>query len=91
MGATIAVYAVFLNEPDEAVWQKIQARWPEHHHVVTGNMAFVAPEGIATTADVAEAAGLGEDPEVLGNVIACSAYDGFHRGDLLEWLKMVKS
>lgn len=87
----MAVYAVYLNEPDEAVWQKLQAKWPGRHHVVTGNMAFVAPEGIATTADVVEAAGLGGDPEVLGIVIACGAYNGFHRGDLWEWLQEVQS
>ena len=39
----MSVYAVFLNEPDETVWQKLKEEWPKRHYVLTGNMAFVAP------------------------------------------------
>lgn len=87
----MSVYAVFLNEPDETVWQKLQEEWPKRHYVLTGNMAFVAPLDITTTADIAGSLGIGGNREVPGIVIECTAYNGFSPGSLWEWLRKVQS
>ncbi len=89
----MAVYAVFLNEANDAVWQAIRDKWPNgHHFILTDNMAFVAPtEGIVTTAQISEAIGIGSSNEVLGVVFEWAAHNGFNRGELWEWLRKVQA
>ena len=86
----MTVYAVFLNQPDDAAWAALAEHWPNgRHFILTGNMAFVAPEGITTTAQIAKAVGIGEGR--LGVVFDWSAHNGFNRSDLWEWLRKVEA
>ncbi len=50
-------------------------------------MAFVAPEGITTTFDVANTVGIGGMREVVGLIFELVAHSGFNCGDLWEWLR----
>lgn len=90
----MAVYAVFLNETNDGVWQALQDQWPNgRNFILTDHMAFVAPEGIVTTAQISEAVGIGrhDDGEVLGIVFEWGAHGGYNRSDLWEWLGKVQS
>ena len=88
----MTVYAVFLNEPDKTVWAAVAEQWPNgRHFILTDNMAFVAPEGITTTEQVADAIGIGEGHEVLGIVFEWTAHKGFNRNSLWEWLRKVQA
>ena len=88
----MTVYAVYLNEPDETAWTALREHWPNgRHFILTDNLAFVAPEGIITTSQIAEATGIGEEQELLGLVFEWSAHHGFNHSDLWEWLRKVKA
>ena len=87
----MTVYAVFLNEPNEEVWQTLREKWPDRHHVLTENLAFVAPHGITTTADISDSVGIGGERGVLGIVFEWHAHNGFNRGALWEWMRKVQS
>lgn len=69
----MSVYAVSLNQPDEAAWKALRDAWPGRHFILTDRMAFVAPEGITTTAQIAEAVGIGGESDLLGLVLEVSA------------------
>jgi len=89
----MTVYAVFLNDADETARQALQEKWPHgRHFILTDHMAFVAPEGITTTAQIAQAVGIGSgEREVLGIVFEWAAHNGFNRSDLWEWLRKVQA
>ena len=87
----MSVYAVFLNEANDEAWRTLRKGWPERHYILTDHMAFVAPEGITTTAQISETAGIGGDSSLLGIVLEVSAHSGFNRGELWEWLRKVQS
>ena len=57
----------------------------------TDHLAFVAPEGITTTAQIAESVGIGSESGVLGIVFDWSAHNGFNRSDFWEWLDKVRA
>ncbi len=86
----MSIYAVFLNEPNEEAWKSVKEKWPGRHFILTGNLAFVAPEGITTTSDIAGIVGIGGESELLGIVFDWAAHNGFNRGDLWEWLGKVQ-
>ncbi|MCY3880233.1 MAG: hypothetical protein OXF74_13770 [Rhodobacteraceae bacterium] len=91
-GVTMTVYAVFLNEPDETTWATLREKWPNgRSFILTDNMAFVAPEGLTLTAEIAEAVGIGVERGVLGIVFEWAAHNGFNRGALWEWLRKVQA
>ena len=70
----MTVYAVFLNEPDKEAWQALAEKWPERHHFLTDNMAFVAPEALTLTSDVVKVAGIGGDRKIPGIVFELGAH-----------------
>ena len=86
----MTVHAVFLNEADEAAWQTLRDKWPSRHFILTDHMAFVAPEGLTLTAEVAEAVGVGEAAGRLGVVFEWTAHNGYNRSDLWEWLRKMQ-
>lgn len=90
-GRTMTVYAVFLNKADEPTWRTLAETWPGRHYILNEHMAFVAPEGITTTAEIAAALGIGKERDVLGIVFDWSAHSGFNRSDLWEWLGKVQA
>ncbi|MCY4342195.1 MAG: hypothetical protein OXE83_01290 [Gammaproteobacteria bacterium] len=59
----MTIYLVALTSKSDAVWEKIQSRWPNHNHIINDTLAFVSPEGISTSAKVKEEVGIaaGED------------------------------
>ena len=87
----MTIYAIFLNKPDDQAWQALAETWPDRHFVLTENLAFVAPEGITLTGQIAETVGIGGEREVLGIVFDWNAHNGFNRGDLWEWLRKVQA
>ena len=87
----MTIYAVFLNKADAPAWQALEEAWPRRHFILNEHMAFVAPEGITTTAEIAEAVGIGEERGVLGIVFDWSAHYGFNHSDLWEWLGKVQA
>lgn len=78
--------AVYLNEPNEAAWKTIQSEWPDRHFILDERLAFIAPEGLALTSDVAKKIGLGENDSTLGVVMEIESHAGFNRSPLWEWL-----
>ena len=87
----MSTYAVYLNEPDAQAWDAIKTTWPGRYFILTDHLAFVAPEGITTTAAVAEIVGIGEERKVAGIVFDWMAHNGFNRSDLWEWLRKAQS
>lgn len=87
----MTVYAVFLNEADETAWQVLKEKWPERHFILTNHMAFVAPEGLTLTTNIADVVGIGDETGRLGIVFEWSAHNGYNRSDLWEWLRKVQS
>ena len=87
----MTIYAIFLNEPDAEVWKNVREKWEGRHFVLTENLAFVAPGGITTTAEVASVAGIGGDTNVIGLVFEWGAHHGFNRSDLWEWSRNIQS
>lgn len=87
----MTVYAVFLNEADEAAWQALREKWPGRHFILTDHMAFVAPEGLTLTAEIAEAVEFGEASERRGIIFELTEHNGYNRSDLWEWLRKVQA
>ena len=84
----MSISAIILNESNEAVWRAVRDRWPDgRHYILTDRVAFVAPEGITLTQDVADHVGMSGD--VLGIVIEFDKYHGFNHSGLWEWLDKV--
>ncbi len=87
----MSVYAAFLNEPDKSAWEALREKWPNgRSFVLTDNLAFVAPEGLTLTTEVADAVGIGEKNDLPGVVFEWGVHTGFNRGELWEWLSKVK-
>lgn len=82
----MSTYAVFLNAPNQSAWDAIRAEWPGRHFILDDRLAFVAPEGISTTADIANAVGINPETGRQGIVLEHSVHTGFNRNDLWEWL-----
>ena len=85
----MAVYLIALNEPDENVWATVGNMWPKHHHILTDRMAFVAPEGVALTQEIADSLGMNSEGGVSGIVVELDNYGGFNRSALAEWIAKV--
>lgn len=82
------INAIILNEPNEAVWQAVCDTWPDdRHYILTDQVAFIAPEGITLTEDIAHHVGMSGD--VLGIVIEYDKYHGFNHSGLWKWLDKV--
>ena len=88
----MSIYAVFLNQKDDKAWDAVQREWPKGRcFILDGRLAFVAPEGITTTAEIAKIVGINKENDRLGIVFEYTAHSGYNRGDLWEWLEKVKA
>ena len=84
----MSISAIILHEPNEAVWQAVRNTWlGGRHYILTDRVAFVAPEGITLTQDIANRIGMSGN--VLGIVIEFDKYSGFNHSGLWEWLDKV--
>ena len=83
----MSVFAVVLNDPDERAWDSLRTHWPDRHLVVTDRLAFVAPETLTLTQDVADTLGMNQEKKVLGIVIEMANRSGFNKSSLTEWLE----
>ena len=84
-------YAIYLNDKSDEAWKKVRKKWV-YNHILDDRLAFVALEKVTTTADIAEAVGIGVgegDERLTGIVISMGAYNGFNDMDLWEWLGKV--
>lgn len=90
MGAEhMSTYGVYLNEPNEEVWNAVKTNWPRRHYILTDTLAFVAPEGISTTAQVGESVGIGspKKKQIAGMVFEVARIFGNNKKDMWEWLE----
>ena len=83
----MAVYAVILNDPSDAAWQRVR-EW-DQHFVLTDRIAFVATEDLTLTHDVATAVGMNKDGGVRGIVIEATNRSGWNDSLFIEWLGKV--
>ena len=87
----MGTYAIFLNQPSQHAWDAIRMKWPDRHFILDDRLAFIAPEGIILTSDIAETVGVKSEEDLLGVVVEFSSYSGFNRSDLWEWLSKVQT
>lgn len=91
----MGTYAIFLNQPSQHAWDAIRMKWPDRHFILDDRLAFIAPEGIILTSDIAGIVGVKSEEGVpqglLGVVVEFSSYSGFNRSDLWEWLSKVQT
>lgn len=87
----MGTYAIFLNQPSQHAWDTIKMKWPDRHFILDDRLAFIAPEGITLTSDIAETVGVKSEEDLLGVVVEFSSYSGFNRSDLWEWLSKVRT
>ena len=83
----MTIYAIVLNEPDEAAWERVKSGWPDRHYIVTGHLAFVAPEEVILTEGITEELGMDDEGNVTGVVIEAASYSGFNKPGLWEWAR----
>lgn len=85
----MAIYAIILNEPNDAVWQTVKSGWPGmQHFIVTDHLAFIAPSEPTLTDHIAEKIGMnsGAAVPVTGVVIEAKNRSGLNSSSLVEWL-----
>ena len=61
VGRRMSTFAVYLDQPDPGAWEALRQNWPERHFILDERVAFVAPEGIVLTSDVARTVGVATD------------------------------
>ena len=61
----MSTYAIYLNHPNQAVWNIIATTWPGRHRMLDDRLAFVAPMGITTSAEIAQAIGMTKEVDHL--------------------------
>ena len=83
----MTIYAIVLNEPNEAAWRQVKSEWPDRHYIVTDHLAFVASEEVILTEGIAEALGMDDEGNVTGVVIEAASYSGFNKPGLWEWAR----
>ena len=86
----MSIYLVALNQPDEGAWERLKAEWPKsRYYVLTGRLAFVAPEEVMLTEDIGEIVGMNDKHEVSGIVteVQYDTINGWESADGMEWLR----
>ena len=81
-------YAIVLNEPSEAAWNRIKENW-ESHYLVSDTLALIATESPALTLSIAESRRGRHKLRtggVTGIVFQISYYNGWHDRTTWEWL-----
>ena len=82
----MTAYAIILNEPNNAVWERVRANWPSCF-IVSETMALISsPDPTVLTSQIAEAAGMNGNEKVLGVVLQVGNYFGYNSTALWEWL-----
>ncbi len=87
----MAIYAVYLNEPNEKSWNDLKAKYPGRNFILSESLAFVSPKEITLTSDIMEVVDVGKDSNRLGVVFELDSYNGYNRGELWEWLGKFKT
>ena len=86
----MSIYLIALNEPNAAAWTAVRDKWPARHYILTDHMAFVAPEGIVLTQEIADALGINSERRISGFVVELNNYSGLSRAALKEWIGKVE-
>ena len=87
----MSVYLVALVEPDDDVWSRIEAEWPENHYRLAETLAMVSipSNGVSTPSSVAERIGFDDAQGRLGMVLKMdysNAY-GWLPAVAVDWFK----
>lgn len=86
----MSIYAIILNKPSELAWERIKSNWPKHrHYFLTNRIAFIAPDEIIITTDIASTVGMNRDDKVQGIVIEATNRGGWNDKSLIEWFEKV--
>ena len=81
-------YLVVLNEPNDAIWERVRQNWP-NHYILTPRVAVVATESITVAEQIAERLGMNNTEKVFGIVSRMNEYFGFNTPSLWDWLHKV--
>ena len=82
----MTMYAIILNQKNEAVWELVRATWPRHY-VVSDTLALIAPpDPTILTAQIADTVGMNGKGDVLGVVLEVGNYFGYNSKALWEWM-----
>ena len=84
----MSIFAIYLNQPNKEAWDKLENVWSGRHFILDDRLALISPKDVALTSEIARTLGIGShagDP-IFGFVAEISAYYGFNRRDLWEWL-----
>ena len=85
------IYAIYLNEGNNATWGILKEKWPDRHLIVNDRLAFVALDTITTTGNIADTVGMNLESKTIGIVFQLSAYNGFNSQNIWEWLEKVSN
>lgn len=89
------LYLVALTAPSRTAWKKLEQLYPTRHHVVSGTMAFVAPDGISAVSDLGRKLGIAiGDSDPTGLVVKINdpdLYWGVLPTSAIDWLKAARS
>ena len=83
----MSIYAVFLNDPDDEAWARVNEHWNGRQYILSDHLAFVAPEETTLTEEIANTIGINKDGGVVGIVIESSGHFGFNNPGLWEWMR----
>ena len=80
---------IVLDDPNRAVWGKVKEGWPNRNLLLTDRLAFIAPEKITLTREVADHLGFNNSEKIRGLVVQFDHRAGFHESRFIEWLENV--
>lgn len=86
----MSTFAIVLHAPIEDGWHALTSTWPGRSFIMDDTHAFVAPEGLTLTSDIATALGLNPNTGRTGIVLEFNSYAGLSRPDFWEWLNKVR-
>lgn len=80
------IHLIALSAPHETAWKKLRQRWPDHHHVLNDDFAFVAPPGVCTLTKIQDVVGMSTDPDVaIGIVVPLVDHAGVLANRTVQW------
>lgn len=86
----MSVYSIILNESNKKTWDTIKSEWAERSYILTDTIAFIAPEKINLTQEIANILGMNSEGKVTGMVIESKNKAGWNDSSLIEWLGKVE-
>ena len=85
----MTTYMIVIDDPDPDLWKTVQDEWPDRHLLLTERLAFIAPEDLTLTRDVADKMGFNSTDRVMGLIVQMDHRAGFHESRFIEWLEKI--